>query len=154
MFVFVKIICFSFSSSSHFLKQQTVKFLVERGANINSVDRFGGTPLSEALDAKRDDIASYLRENGANLGNRQEQLIRKVCEAAAKGLVSDLENVYNNSFLTLVESRDYDWRSPLHLAVANGHVEVFFLSPPPFFLFLISFIFHSFIDILGGEISP
>jgi ankyrin repeat protein len=108
-------------SEGHF---ETVRFLVERGANINATDRFGGTPLHDAMEARRTDIASYLRTKGSHLGGRHEGLIQKVCNAAAAGNVSMLENVFENSFLSIQECSDYDRRTPLHLAAGNGHLEV------------------------------
>eukprot|EP00009_Paramoeba_aestuarina_P002804 CAMPEP_0201522478 /NCGR_PEP_ID=MMETSP0161_2-20130828/17615_1 /ASSEMBLY_ACC=CAM_ASM_000251 /TAXON_ID=180227 /ORGANISM="Neoparamoeba aestuarina, Strain SoJaBio B1-5/56/2" /LENGTH=395 /DNA_ID=CAMNT_0047921331 /DNA_START=21 /DNA_END=1208 /DNA_ORIENTATION=+ len=98
----------------------TVKFLVERGANVNAVDRFGGTPLRDALEAKRYDISSYLRSHGSTLGERSDFLVQKVCHAASEGNVFLLENVFENSFLS-IDASDYDNRSPLHLAAACNH---------------------------------
>ncbi|MGQ0582466.1 MAG: ankyrin repeat domain-containing protein [Reyranella sp.] len=41
-----------------------VRFLVEQGADINAKDN-GNTPLRYALNARKDDIANYLRSKGA-----------------------------------------------------------------------------------------
>ena len=98
----------------------TVKFLVERGANVNAVDRFGGTPLRDALEAKRYDISAFLRSHGSTLGERSDFLVQKVCHAASEGNVLLLENVFENSFLS-IDASDYDNRSPLHLAAACNH---------------------------------
>jgi hypothetical protein len=118
---------------------ETVQLLVDRGADVNATDRFGGTPLHDAMEARRADIASYLRSKGSHLGNRHQGLVQKVCHAAAAGNVSLLENVLENSFLTIQQCFDYDRRTPLHLAAGNGHMEVSDLtllsSSSPLFLF-------------------
>jgi ankyrin repeat protein len=104
---------------------EAVKLLLERGADVNMMDRFGSTPLNDALQARRSDIASYLRQHGSNLGERQGILIQKVLQSAASGNVDLLVSVFENSFLDVSDCKDYDHRTPLHLAAANGHLEVF-----------------------------
>eukprot|EP00008_Paramoeba_atlantica_P010982 CAMPEP_0201487778 /NCGR_PEP_ID=MMETSP0151_2-20130828/15222_1 /ASSEMBLY_ACC=CAM_ASM_000257 /TAXON_ID=200890 /ORGANISM="Paramoeba atlantica, Strain 621/1 / CCAP 1560/9" /LENGTH=373 /DNA_ID=CAMNT_0047872923 /DNA_START=38 /DNA_END=1159 /DNA_ORIENTATION=- len=98
----------------------TVKLLVERGANVNAVDRFGGTPLRDALESRRSDIVTYLRRQGSTLGEKSDFLIQKVCQAASEGNVLLLQNVFENSFLS-IDAADYDARTPLHLAAACNH---------------------------------
>ena len=49
-----------------------VKLLVERGADVNAVDRFGATPLRDSFSARRAEIATYLRRHGAYLGDNTE----------------------------------------------------------------------------------
>jgi hypothetical protein len=44
---------------------EMVKALVEKGADVNKVDDPHLTPLRAAIQAKKDDIAAYLREHGA-----------------------------------------------------------------------------------------
>jgi len=105
-------------------KLDVVKLLLERGANVNAIDRFGSTPLNDALQAHRSDIAAYLRQHGSSLGERQGALIQKVMQSAAQGNVDLLVSVFENSFLDVSDCYDYDKRTPLHLAAANGHFEV------------------------------
>jgi len=104
-------------------KLDVVKLLLERGANVNAIDRFGSTPLNDALQARRSDIAAYLRQHGSSLGERQGALIQKVMQSAAQGNVDLLVSVFENSFLDVADCYDYDKRTPLHLAAANGHFE-------------------------------
>eukprot|EP00965_Chrysotila_dentata_P174642 5765644-Pleurochrysis_carterae.AAC.1 len=49
-------------------QMQMVKLLHSRGAVINRIDRWGGTPLDDAMRHRREDVAAYLRENGGTLG--------------------------------------------------------------------------------------
>ncbi|KAB7762606.1 ankyrin repeat domain-containing protein [Xanthomonas maliensis] len=45
--------------------EERVRLLVERGADVNLRDDIGDSALSEAIDARRPDIALYLLEHGA-----------------------------------------------------------------------------------------
>jgi hypothetical protein len=45
-----------------------VKFLISRGANVNCEDRFGNTPLREALRGNHAEIAKMLQAAGAKMG--------------------------------------------------------------------------------------
>ena len=47
---------------------QIVKFLITKGVNVNCEDRFGNTPLREALRGNHSEIAKMLREAGAKMG--------------------------------------------------------------------------------------
>ena len=51
-------------------------------------------------------------------------LVNKVLHASATGNVETLENVFQNSFLSVSECQDYDRRTALHLAASNNHIEV------------------------------
>lgn len=103
-------------------KVDTVEALIDLGADVNAVDRFGGTALRDALEGGRADIAAILRQHGGTLGEKTDVLVQKVCHAASIGNVVLLENVYENSFLS-VNAADYDFRTPLHVAAGGGHKE-------------------------------
>lgn len=45
--------------------EERVRLLVERGADVNLRDRIGGSALSEAIDARKPELALYLLEQGA-----------------------------------------------------------------------------------------
>ncbi|MFT3712366.1 MAG: ankyrin repeat domain-containing protein [Archangium sp.] len=57
-------------SALHFAAQggklESVRWLLEHGANPNHLDRFGNTPLFRAVYAKHADIVKLLREKGAD----------------------------------------------------------------------------------------
>lgn len=91
-------------------------FLIQEGVDINATDKFGNTPLSEAIKYGHDKVASLLFENGANLnlGDAGSQL----CSAVAKGDADFLKRVL--SFGVDPNSKDYDHRTPLHIAAAEG----------------------------------
>lgn len=48
-------------------KLLTVKLLVEAGADINSVDKFGNSPLRNSLEWNNKEIAQYLIDKGADI---------------------------------------------------------------------------------------
>lgn len=47
--------------------EQIVKMLIENGANINSKDKHGDTPLTIACTQNKDTLVKYLVEGGANI---------------------------------------------------------------------------------------
>jgi ankyrin repeat protein len=71
--------------------------LIQRGANVNTPDHHGGTPLTTAASAGRVEMVRYLVEHGADIHAR--------LSTQFPGGVSD-------------------GRKAIHLAVTNGHVEV------------------------------
>jgi len=44
----------------------TVKFLLEKGADVNATDRWGRTPLDDAISSKHQDVVELLLKSGAN----------------------------------------------------------------------------------------
>lgn len=50
------------------------KLLVEEGADVNSKDRFGSTPLDDAMRGEHNEVAAYLKSNkGVNGGLEKVQ---------------------------------------------------------------------------------
>jgi len=91
-------------------------FLIQAGAEINAIDKFGNTPLLEAVKAGHDNIASILKQNGATLGIEDAgSLLRK---AIADGNAELLKRLLANGINP--NSMDYDHRTPLHMAAAEG----------------------------------
>eukprot|EP00004_Rigifila_ramosa_P011933 TRINITY_DN255_c0_g1_i1.p1 TRINITY_DN255_c0_g1~~TRINITY_DN255_c0_g1_i1.p1 ORF type:complete len:1315 (+),score=323.10 TRINITY_DN255_c0_g1_i1:52-3996(+) len=101
---------------------ETVRLLVEFGANPNVEDRWGITPLAESIRSRHTDISNFLRQNGALRGAippGQEGAL--FCQAAAAGDVAELRELYKLS--GRVNHVDYDRRTPLHLTASEGHAE-------------------------------
>eukprot|EP01059_Diplonema_ambulator_P018012 TRINITY_DN3017_c0_g1_i2.p1 TRINITY_DN3017_c0_g1~~TRINITY_DN3017_c0_g1_i2.p1 ORF type:complete len:802 (+),score=150.98 TRINITY_DN3017_c0_g1_i2:38-2443(+) len=110
---------------------ECVKYLISEGFDLNVHDRWGTTPLSGAEQARKDDVASFLRTAGGKLtgelGVLPQLSFRKspaddLITAAAKGDVAELKRLLAKG--ANVNKTDYDQRSALHLAAEEGHYEV------------------------------
>jgi ankyrin repeat protein/CRP-like cAMP-binding protein len=97
-----------------------VKLLVDGGANISALDRFGSTPLDEAVRVGARPVAAYLTELGADTAKADERTARFL-NAAAAGDSTTLRFMIDNGQPPC--SADYDRRDALMLAVGGGHFE-------------------------------
>ena len=97
-----------------------VQYLLNARADIEAKDRFGGTPLDDAVRHDKVEVQALLREHGARL--RGEGSAVKICEAAAKGDLNTLTVLVENGVDTALG--DYDGRTALHLAASEGQVSV------------------------------
>ena len=116
----------------------TVQFLVEgswsterlpHGANLSPVDRWGGTPLDDAVRGEQNAVANYLRARGAQsgVGNGRYPYLRArgdavmLCVAAARGDMQCLrEQVLSRG--KNPDLRDQNKRTPVHLAASEGQM--------------------------------
>ena len=100
-----------------------MQYFVENGANVNPVDRFGYTPLEDALSAQGTELVRYLRENGACFGeSRLGAIANGFCAAAAGGDLVLLERFLEAG--TDVNTQNSDNRTALHLAASEGQTAV------------------------------
>ncbi|XP_027178269.1 potassium channel SKOR isoform X1 [Coffea eugenioides] len=96
--------------------EDIAQFLIQEGVDINVTDNFGNTPLLEAIKSGHEHVASLLVKEGASL--QIENAGNFLCTVVAKG-DSDLLR----RFLTRgidPNSKDYDQRTPLHVAASQG----------------------------------
>ncbi|WOL01330.1 potassium channel KOR2-like isoform X2 [Canna indica] len=96
--------------------EQIVKFLIQQGINVNSIDKFGNSPLLEAVKAGHDKIAAILVDNGAilNLDDAGSYLFEVVTNSKIELLRRLLEYGIDPN------SKNYDQRTPLHVAASEG----------------------------------
>nr|XP_016467944.1 PREDICTED: potassium channel SKOR-like [Nicotiana tabacum] len=91
-------------------------FLIQRGVEINARDKFGSTALLEAVKNGHDHVASLLMEAGALLGIDNDGTC--LCEVVAKRDLDYLRRLLDSGINP--NSKNYDFRTPLHLAASEG----------------------------------
>ncbi|XP_006652326.1 potassium channel KOR2 [Oryza brachyantha] len=96
--------------------EDIVRFLIQRGANVNSIDRFGNSPLLQAVKSGHDKITSLLVEHGATLN--LEDTGGYLCRVVRDGRINLLKELLK--FGISPNCRNYDQRTPLHIATAEG----------------------------------
>ncbi|CAB9508346.1 MAP kinase-activated protein kinase 2 (Fragment) [Seminavis robusta] len=97
------------------------QYLVMKGARINRVDRWGGSPLDDAHRHKHADVVKFLRENGAKFGSTSQ--VTNFITSASEGDVEEVQSFLEFGSVE-IDVGDYDKRTALHLAVGEGHLEI------------------------------
>ena len=96
-------------------------FLVAKGARINRVDRWGGSPLDDAHRHRHADVVKFLREQGAKFGSTSQAT--NFITAASEGDAEEVQAFLDFGSVDLNQG-DYDHRTALHLAAGEGHLEI------------------------------
>jgi hyperpolarization activated cyclic nucleotide-gated potassium channel 4 len=104
------------------LLQAVVELLLSAGANPNLTDNLGGCALREAVKENHTDIAELLVAAGANLCMSGDKLAGRLCSLAAADDVDTLRRYIAAG--ADVNVGDYDRRTALHIAAAEGKLEV------------------------------
>lgn len=97
--------------------EDIARFLIHEGVDINIKDKFGNTPLLEAIKNGHDHIASLLVKEGAELSIDDAGSF--LCSTVLKGDSDLLRRTLSNGIDP--NSKDYDHRTPLHVAASEGH---------------------------------
>ena len=95
-----------------------IEFLVANKADVNVIDRWNNTPLDDAVKYVRELAAKLLYDHGGKLN--LDFASGALCEAAAEGDLLRLRLLAENG--TDVRAGDYDRRTALHLASAEGQL--------------------------------
>lgn len=90
--------------------------LIKKGVNINLKDKFDNTPLLEAIKNGHDHVASLLVKEGASLDIENAGGV--LCTAVTRGDSEYLKRLL--SYGVHPNSKDYDQRTPLHVAASEG----------------------------------
>lgn len=104
-------------------KLEAVKFLIERGAKVNALDRFKNTPIQDALRSSHHEVVEYLQKMGAksfySIGDKVNMMMSSI-QSGDKKLLQNLLLVSPE----LINAIDYDRKSALHLAAQIGNLEI------------------------------
>ena len=89
--------------------------LLGKGARVGVVDRWGGTPIVDAVRHRQRPLVALLVSRGARVsGNHSPKLCALAAAGDIEGLGLWIEAGADPS------GADYDGRTPLHLAAAEG----------------------------------
>jgi ammonium transporter Rh len=100
---------------------EAVKILISHGANVNVIDRWNVTPLDSAAVAGQTAAAKALLAQGASYGEGHSTAL-KLIQATNNEDIKQVKNILDIGFSPNVG--DYDNRTPLHIAVATGNMEL------------------------------
>jgi len=122
-------------------REEVVRYLAENGAALSPKDRWVRTPLDDAYRNGDEAIIDFLESSRAERGMGQAVPIISGATIAADNVApvesnATIEMIYAASAGDLaaiqrlvargvkLHCTDYDWRTPLHLAAAEGHEHV------------------------------
>ncbi|XP_021909583.1 potassium channel SKOR-like isoform X2 [Carica papaya] len=96
--------------------EKITEFLIEQGLDVNIADKFGNTPLLEAIRNGNDQVVDLLVRGGASL--KIDDAGCFLCMIVAKRDCDLLKRVLANGINP--NSKNYDYRTALHVAAAEG----------------------------------
>lgn len=91
-------------------------FLIQNRVDVNFTDNFGNTPLFEAIKNGHDKVASLLVKEGGSLKIKDAGSF--LCSYVARGDIDFIRRIIANGIDP--NSKDYDFRTPLHVATSQG----------------------------------
>lgn len=100
---------------------EACQLLVDNGADVNPIDRFGNSPLDDALAGGHSGVVDYLQTVDATFGStekRQHDLLSCVSRGDVDGASKLLQAGVS------VNAANADNRTSLHLAVSDNNVEM------------------------------
>ena len=95
-----------------------VELLVTKGADVNAEDSEGGTPLWYAKGKNHTDVVELLNKYGA----RSEMPVQALLDAVRDGRIEQVKTLIEKG--ANMNARDYQGRTPLHLAAAKGDTDI------------------------------
>ena len=101
---------------------ETIKFLIEKGANVNAKHKIGKTALNDALYNNNYDAISVLIENGYNLKNDGVSFRQAVSNKQYKAIKLFLDYGVDVNFCKSDMVYPYN-STPVHIAAQNNDLE-------------------------------
>ncbi|XP_066480291.1 60 kDa lysophospholipase-like [Tiliqua scincoides] len=102
---------------------EIVEHLLMSGATVYAKDRFGATPLLNAIKFRHKDVICLLRKTGAHLSSQELMNIgTELCSLASNGDTDGLR-AWHLAGVDLTQP-GYDGNTPYNIAKAAGHAEV------------------------------
>lgn len=98
------------------------RFLVVRGARINRVDRWGGSPMDDAHRQGHNTVLQFLGKQGGKFGSAAKA-IETFINASSQGKVEEVQALLKFGNIDL-DQGDYDRRTALHLAAGEGQLTI------------------------------
>ena len=113
------------------------RYLVDNGARVSPEDRWGGTPIDDALRHGHSELVAWLQGRGARPSGGIDAGVAAAASdareiepggvveliyAAAEGDLEAIQRLVARG--VELDVADYDRRTPLHLAAAEGHESV------------------------------
>ena len=99
---------------------EVVDYLLSEGADHSIYDRWGCVPLRDALQGGHDAVAQRLAEAGARI--EPTQLIEILCVATSGQRIGDVQRLLRHGADPSLAGSD--GRTPIHLAAAQGSLEL------------------------------
>jgi hypothetical protein len=98
-----------------------VKHLISIGAKVNRSDRWGGSPLDDALRHRHKEVAALIRKEGGRTGDADKTT--SFITAAADGDLDEIQLLLEDE-PGIINTGDYDKRTAMHLAAGEGNESV------------------------------
>ena len=95
-----------------------VEHVIARGANINATDRWGHTPLADAIREGHLELAKILIMQGARLNGSTLQSSLDLCEMARSADLPKMRLLLDGGHDP--NARDHDGRTCMHVAASEG----------------------------------
>jgi len=99
-----------------------VEALLKEGAEVNVRDRWGGTPLADAIRQGAERVVDILLGAKGQLGYTEAQTASVLCEYAKEGRKEAITQLLKSG--GNVDACDYDKRTSLHLAASEGNDQI------------------------------